>query len=201
MTGTQIPPASNGAVPYSPEWLNALSDAEKQSVAMSDFSRSMHNSGGPACLRQRIVLTKAEKQRIRARVFFDDQLDLLAGKRANLFAVDRNGSDQRIVFQHWHPDGGSRPTEPRRRGWNRISGIISGVDHLLRTQHAIHSATQYRLKWPAPLLEIGECGRRADSRREMEGVAVETKYVPEIRLAEASGILKDGLKYRLQVAR
>jgi hypothetical protein len=39
-------PASNDAVPYSPKWLNALSDAEKQSVAMSDFSRSMHNSGG-----------------------------------------------------------------------------------------------------------------------------------------------------------
>jgi hypothetical protein len=33
-------------VPYSPEWLNALTDAERQSVAASDFSRSMHSSGG-----------------------------------------------------------------------------------------------------------------------------------------------------------
>jgi hypothetical protein len=39
-------PPRNDAVPYIPGWLNALSDAEKQSVAMSDFSRSMHNSGG-----------------------------------------------------------------------------------------------------------------------------------------------------------
>jgi hypothetical protein len=38
--------ASSIAVPYSPEWLNALSDTEKQSVAMSDFSRSMHDRGG-----------------------------------------------------------------------------------------------------------------------------------------------------------
>ncbi|WP_441243346.1 hypothetical protein [Tardiphaga sp. 768_D3_N2_1] len=40
------PTFSIDSVPYSPEWLNALSDAEKQSVAMTDFSRSMHNSGG-----------------------------------------------------------------------------------------------------------------------------------------------------------
>jgi hypothetical protein len=46
MNETRIAPASNGAVPYGPEWLNALSDAEKQSVAMSDFARSMHNAGG-----------------------------------------------------------------------------------------------------------------------------------------------------------
>jgi hypothetical protein len=35
----------------------------------------------------------------------------------------------------------------------------------------------------------------------MEGVAVEAKYVPEFRLADASGILKDGLKYRFQFTR
>jgi hypothetical protein len=45
---TQLPKmsASSGAVPYSPEWLNAQTDAEKQSVAVSEFSRSMHNRGG-----------------------------------------------------------------------------------------------------------------------------------------------------------
>ena len=41
MTETVIPP-----VPYSPDWLNALSDDEKQSVAVSEFSRSMHDRGG-----------------------------------------------------------------------------------------------------------------------------------------------------------
>src|SRR5258705_12801779 len=46
MTESLISPASNGAVPYGPEWLNALTDTEKQSVAMTDFSRSLHNSGG-----------------------------------------------------------------------------------------------------------------------------------------------------------
>lgn len=32
--------------PYSPEWLNALTDAERQSSALREFSRRMHNSGG-----------------------------------------------------------------------------------------------------------------------------------------------------------
>jgi hypothetical protein len=46
MTESSTAPASDGAVPYSPEWLNALTDAEKQSVTMSVFSRSLHNTGG-----------------------------------------------------------------------------------------------------------------------------------------------------------
>jgi|SRR6266850_365712 hypothetical protein len=35
-----------GLVPDSPEWLNVLSDADKQSLAASAFSRSMHDAGG-----------------------------------------------------------------------------------------------------------------------------------------------------------
>jgi hypothetical protein len=46
MTKSVTSPESNRAVPYSPEWLNALTDTEKQSVAMTDFSRSLHGSGG-----------------------------------------------------------------------------------------------------------------------------------------------------------
>jgi succinylarginine dihydrolase len=34
----------------------------------------MENGGGPACLRQRIVLTEAERQAVRARVFWDESL-------------------------------------------------------------------------------------------------------------------------------
>jgi hypothetical protein len=32
--------------PYSPEWLNALSDEERQSSEIKEFSRRMHDSGG-----------------------------------------------------------------------------------------------------------------------------------------------------------
>jgi hypothetical protein len=32
--------------PYSPEWLNALNDAQRQSPEIKEFSRRMHDSGG-----------------------------------------------------------------------------------------------------------------------------------------------------------
>jgi hypothetical protein len=35
-----------GLIPYSPDWLNALSEAERQSLPMRDFSRSLHDDGG-----------------------------------------------------------------------------------------------------------------------------------------------------------
>ena len=40
-----------------------------------DLRQSMHNGGGPACLRQRIPLTEDERTRIRADVFFSEALD------------------------------------------------------------------------------------------------------------------------------
>jgi succinylarginine dihydrolase len=39
-----------------------------------DLRDSMENGGGPACLRQRIVLTAEERAAVRARVFWDDAL-------------------------------------------------------------------------------------------------------------------------------
>ncbi len=39
-----------------------------------DVRQSMHNGGGPACLRQRITLTEAERAKITAKVFFDAAL-------------------------------------------------------------------------------------------------------------------------------
>jgi hypothetical protein len=35
-----------GLIPYSPDWLNVLSDAERQSMPMQNFSRSLHDDGG-----------------------------------------------------------------------------------------------------------------------------------------------------------
>jgi succinylarginine dihydrolase len=43
-------------------------------VHFLDLRQSMQNGGGPACLRQRIVLTDAERAAIEARVFWDDAL-------------------------------------------------------------------------------------------------------------------------------
>ncbi len=40
-----------------------------------DLRQSMHNGGGPACLRQRIRLTDSEREAVKANVFFTPELD------------------------------------------------------------------------------------------------------------------------------
>jgi succinylarginine dihydrolase len=45
-----------------------------RSVHHLDLRQSMQNGGGPACLRQRIVLDDAERRAIKARVFWDEAL-------------------------------------------------------------------------------------------------------------------------------
>lgn len=45
-----------------------------KSVHHLDLRQSMENGGGPACLRQRIVLTGEERAAVKARVFWDDAL-------------------------------------------------------------------------------------------------------------------------------
>jgi succinylarginine dihydrolase len=52
----------------------ASSGGPVRSVRYLDLRDSMENGGGPACLRQRIVLTDAERAAIRARVFLDESL-------------------------------------------------------------------------------------------------------------------------------
>jgi succinylarginine dihydrolase len=45
-----------------------------ETVHYLDLRQSMHNGGGPACLRQRIRLTDEERGAVKARVLFDDKL-------------------------------------------------------------------------------------------------------------------------------
>ena len=46
-----------------------------KAVHYLDVRQSMHNGGGPACLRQRVVLSDQERQAVKAKVFFDPALD------------------------------------------------------------------------------------------------------------------------------
>ena len=52
----------------------AASGGPVRSVRYLDLRDSMENGGGPACLRQRIALSDAERQAVRARVFWDESL-------------------------------------------------------------------------------------------------------------------------------
>jgi succinylarginine dihydrolase len=59
------------------EFLERLVERERciQRVLYIDVNGSMKNGGGPACLRLRVPLTDEERNAIRARVFFDAELD------------------------------------------------------------------------------------------------------------------------------
>ena len=52
----------------------ATSGGPVKAIHYLDLRQSMENGGGPACLRQRIVLEDSERSAIRARVFWDDAL-------------------------------------------------------------------------------------------------------------------------------
>lgn len=49
-------------------------DNPVKAVHYLDLKQSMHNGGGPACLRQRIRLTEEEARAVKANVFFTDEL-------------------------------------------------------------------------------------------------------------------------------
>ena len=52
----------------------AVAEGAIAEVHYLDVRESMNNGGGPACLRQRIVLSDEERAAVAARVFLDDAL-------------------------------------------------------------------------------------------------------------------------------
>jgi succinylarginine dihydrolase len=52
-----------------------LEEQRVEALHYVEVNASMHNGGGPACLRLRVVLTDEERASIKARVFWDAELD------------------------------------------------------------------------------------------------------------------------------
>ena len=72
-----------------------------RNVRYLDLRDSMENGGGPACLRQRIVLSDAERAAIAARVFWDDELGAELEKWIGRHYRDRvSGDDLRDPKLH-----------------------------------------------------------------------------------------------------
>ncbi|HYV66375.1 MAG TPA: N-succinylarginine dihydrolase [Myxococcales bacterium] len=94
-TMTILAPEESREDPHARAFLEraAASGGRVRSVRYLDLRDSMENGGGPACLRQRIVLTPEERAAIPARVFWDEAL----GKELETW-VARNYRD-RVSFQ------------------------------------------------------------------------------------------------------
>ena len=60
-----------------------------KAVHYLDVRQSMHNGGGPACLRLRVPLTDAERARVKANVFFTPELEASLGAWVDKHYRDR----------------------------------------------------------------------------------------------------------------
>jgi succinylarginine dihydrolase len=71
-----VAPQESREDPHAREFLSRVtgSGGPVKRVHFLDLRQSMQNGGGPACLRQRIVLTAEERAAVEARVFWDDAL-------------------------------------------------------------------------------------------------------------------------------
>ncbi|MCA1827062.1 MAG: N-succinylarginine dihydrolase [Myxococcales bacterium] len=81
-TMTIVAPAESREDPHAHAFLKRVADSggPVRSVHYLDLRQSMRNGGGPACLRQRIVLSGEDRSAIKARVFWDGDLgEELAG--------------------------------------------------------------------------------------------------------------------------
>jgi len=73
---TIVAPEESREDPHARAFLERVvaSGGPVKSVRYLDLRQSMENGGGPACLRQRIVLTAEEREAVKARVFWDEAL-------------------------------------------------------------------------------------------------------------------------------
>ncbi|MGZ6124104.1 MAG: N-succinylarginine dihydrolase [Myxococcales bacterium] len=73
---TLLAPEESREDPRAREFLDRVtrSGGPVKDVRHLDLRQSMENGGGPACLRQRIVLEDSERASVKARVFWDDAL-------------------------------------------------------------------------------------------------------------------------------
>jgi len=74
---TIVAPQESRDEPHARAFLEKVvaSGGPVRSVHYLDLRQSMENGGGPACLRQRIVLSDEEREAVAARVFWDEALD------------------------------------------------------------------------------------------------------------------------------
>ena len=72
-----VAPMDAGEDPHALEFLESIAagDGPVKSVHYLDVRQSMHNGGGPACLRLRVLLSDEEQRSIAARVFVDEALE------------------------------------------------------------------------------------------------------------------------------
>ena len=116
--------------------------------------------------------------------------------------VDDDRTDQLVVLEHRHGDGGSRTPEPSRGAGAWFRRVIDGAGHFPGVDDAAEQALiRFRSKRPALLLEFDQCGRGADAGGAVHAPALAAKQRAVPGLADPHSVFQHGLEHRLELAR
>ncbi len=127
-----------------------------------------------------------------------DQLDLLVGERTDFLPVDCDRANQRIVFEHWHRNDRSRPTECCRSA----AGFIGRVAHLLCSYNAIDQAAwNWLISASSGLQKLGKGRWYVVHGTHAQGPILMQVQYAEFGLAEPHCIRQHGFEHRRKLAR
>jgi hypothetical protein len=136
------------------------------------------------------------------------QLDLLAGERPDLLAVDADHPDQLALLEHRHRNEGAGTAEVHGRDAHRVAGrvrrlgfAVVEVNHLFRSSYSADrgvwaGTNEWILSAFARI-----CYWDAVQRNRAETVALAQPQDTELGFAKAGSLRQYGLQYRLEVAR
>src|SRR5262249_47464708 len=114
--------------------------------------------------------------------------------------VDQDCTDQRIVFEHWHTDSGSRFAECGCSPPNSFGSIVISATHLLCADHAIVECAGSWCKRSTLPLKFHKFRRCPDFRCELEVLTIYAKKNAELSFADAYRVFQHTLKHRFQIA-
>src|SRR5262249_29107767 len=107
--------------------------------------------------------------------------------------------DELLFVRHGTAAVGRAPAELGRPTGVWLCRAVGAVSHFLCMQDASENACRFRSERPPLLLELDQRGRRADSGRSVEQLAVVAEQRAEFSLADMNSVLQHGLKHRLKL--
>src|ERR1700722_4059560 len=136
------------------------------------------------------------------------QLDLFGREWANLLAKNAESADELILLEHWHDDKAARARNIDKPHNRRIAGCVTrlarnigDVDNLFYRGDPPKGDIPAWTKYRVATIFFGPCRRRPVDRRQSKCIRIIKEQISELGPADARGILKHGLEYRLQFAR
>src|SRR5262249_29379549 len=128
-----------------------------------------------------------------------DQLDLLIGERANLLAVNDEGADQLVLFEHRHGENGPSLGKPGERSTyiGRCRHEVGDLNSLLGISETAEESLYSRMsgihdRFAPPQCFI--CRRSVMHRSGPKGASYTNVERAKIGFAEPGGILQHSLE-------